>query len=602
MEKRRFFSILMAVCLVVVLALSGSLVVSAQEGPTAEPSPPESVEPADADGDGVPDEADQCPDTPEGTEVDEDGCAVEPADSDGDGVPDEADQCPDTPEGTEVDEDGCAVLPTDTPEPTEEPTEEPTVEPTEEPTAEPTEEPTEEPTVEPTEEPTEEPTIGAAGDVSAQAIGGTWTTEYIGIQNLGGGDTTVQLELRRQGETGLAQPVIERSVYQNGGVVLTSGDISSDGAYAGVLSAGDPIAAAVLNSNPSGTVADAYLGFNSASITQTLPLIFRGRYSWWSKFHIQNATSSDQTVTVNAYLVGSASPDASHSYLVRGNSSITVDFASSDFDAYGSGEDAYGYANIVGASGEIAVIGEIYKDDLLVTAYYQGIDPSAATQDVIAPLLFNEHFGLISGIQFVNMGSTNTTVTLTYNATNYWGTGGTYVASQTVGPYGMGYFYLPNEGALPRPSLGAGQLHSSNNPIAVLGTDFRTYGSGYMAMSWPALDPTTATTRVAVPLGLDGAGGWISGVNVYSVGSAGTITTRWVPSGADPATSTYTSSQAGTTDGLTYFIANNLSGTDLPSGFNGVVFVESTTPIMALATYVNYSTYSMAEMATVNYP
>lgn len=50
--------------------------------------------PKDADGDGVPDRKDKCPDTPQGVKVDENGC---PLDTDGDGVADYQDKCPDTP-------------------------------------------------------------------------------------------------------------------------------------------------------------------------------------------------------------------------------------------------------------------------------------------------------------------------------------------------------------------------------------------------------------------------------------------------------------------------------------------------------------------------
>ena len=59
---------------------------------------------ADADGDGVPDRKDKCPDTPAGAHVDVNGC---PIDSDKDGVPDGIDQCPDTPVGATVDARGC---------------------------------------------------------------------------------------------------------------------------------------------------------------------------------------------------------------------------------------------------------------------------------------------------------------------------------------------------------------------------------------------------------------------------------------------------------------------------------------------------------------
>ena len=58
----------------------------------------------DSDGDGVVDEADQCPNTPRGITVDARGC---PPDSDGDGVPDYLDQCPGTPLGVAVDNSGC---------------------------------------------------------------------------------------------------------------------------------------------------------------------------------------------------------------------------------------------------------------------------------------------------------------------------------------------------------------------------------------------------------------------------------------------------------------------------------------------------------------
>jgi outer membrane protein OmpA-like peptidoglycan-associated protein len=60
--------------------------------------------PGDADGDGVRDRRDKCPDTPRGVVVDENGC---PVDSDGDGVADGLDRCADTASGVPVDASGC---------------------------------------------------------------------------------------------------------------------------------------------------------------------------------------------------------------------------------------------------------------------------------------------------------------------------------------------------------------------------------------------------------------------------------------------------------------------------------------------------------------
>jgi len=60
----------------------------------------------DFDGDGVPDRLDECPNTPAGARVNSVGCE---GDSDGDGVKDSADQCPGTPAGAAVDEFGCEL-------------------------------------------------------------------------------------------------------------------------------------------------------------------------------------------------------------------------------------------------------------------------------------------------------------------------------------------------------------------------------------------------------------------------------------------------------------------------------------------------------------
>ena len=76
------------------------------------PNTPEGVQvdstgcPSDIDKDGVPDYLDKCPNTKEGVEVDAEGC---PMDADKDGVPDEKDKCPNTPIAAIVDDEGCPL-------------------------------------------------------------------------------------------------------------------------------------------------------------------------------------------------------------------------------------------------------------------------------------------------------------------------------------------------------------------------------------------------------------------------------------------------------------------------------------------------------------
>ena len=69
-----------------------------------EPAPVAARVVADSDGDGIPDDADSCPNTPGGASVDSRGCEL---DSDGDGVVDRKDDCPNTPAGRSVNAMGC---------------------------------------------------------------------------------------------------------------------------------------------------------------------------------------------------------------------------------------------------------------------------------------------------------------------------------------------------------------------------------------------------------------------------------------------------------------------------------------------------------------
>lgn len=79
-----------------------------REKPAPKPKPqPVAVAPQDSDHDGVPDNIDQCPNTPAGVAVDAKGC---PLDSDHDGVPNYKDQCPNTRPDTKVNQHGCKVV------------------------------------------------------------------------------------------------------------------------------------------------------------------------------------------------------------------------------------------------------------------------------------------------------------------------------------------------------------------------------------------------------------------------------------------------------------------------------------------------------------
>ena len=66
------------------------------------------IKPKDSDADGVMDNVDSCPNTPQGSQVDATGCVIKTnLDTDKDGVFDHLDKCPNTPANALVDEFGC---------------------------------------------------------------------------------------------------------------------------------------------------------------------------------------------------------------------------------------------------------------------------------------------------------------------------------------------------------------------------------------------------------------------------------------------------------------------------------------------------------------
>ncbi len=74
-----------------------------------EPKEPDTrivISPPDTDGDQIPDDMDDCPNTPKGAVINVRGCEH---DSDKDGVPNSADACPGTPVGANVDAKGCQL-------------------------------------------------------------------------------------------------------------------------------------------------------------------------------------------------------------------------------------------------------------------------------------------------------------------------------------------------------------------------------------------------------------------------------------------------------------------------------------------------------------
>jgi hypothetical protein len=455
-------------------------------------------------------------------------------------------------------------------------------------------------TVTPTVEATVTPAVGAAGDVGAQAIPGSWTSEIIAIQNLGTSEANVDLSLYPVDDPNPSNP-IPATIPIDGNVTIHISSLPdvANGQYAGIISSDEPVAAAVLNTNYSSKLGDMYIGFNSTSNRQILPLIERNHSFWTSTFYIQNASASAQDVTVYAYIVNSPTPSATVPYNIPANTTKVVDFAHSDFNDFGSGLGHFGYAIIEG-TGDLAVVCDNRKDqaNFYGEAIYDAIDGTQGARTLTAPLFHNSFFSgqWQSGVQVVNLDPVATTLYYTYTLGSPFG-GASYYRQVTLDGSAMDSYYPPVFPVGERPPdgvWGALTVSSSNADIAGV-LSHAIYRDGALGTTVSLLDTQRATYKVAVPLTFNYPilDGWATGLNVYSVGTPGDITTTWVRANADPATNSFTYSLPGTANAMTSFYAPTIPG--MLSNFDGAVYVESTEPILA---YFNATHYAQSILVT----
>jgi len=436
------------------------------------------------------------------------------------------------------------------------------------------------------------------GEIGDAAVVGTWTTRFIGIQNLGTSQASVNLDLRTHSQVSnaIAQTIGSKTIFKDGSIVILPGEITSAGSYGGVLSSDQSLAAAVLNDNNTYGTADLYLGTATPSQKVNLPKVFRHHFGITSKFAIQNAYSSAQDITVKAYAIGNGSPVATKTYSnVPANAAFVIDFANdSDYAALTAGDNTgSGAATVEGSAGPVAVVVDSIQDQDSLTGdqkqyYYNGIPDSDAGTVLIHAKAFSNHFGLFSGVAVSNITANTTNVTVKFITD---GLGTATSAPKQLLAYESKSFFLPSE-SVPQGNGASGSIvitsdNSTANIVAVI-TSARDATSGGTGSQTPAIsqDALSITKNIAVPLVFGTSiNSWQTGVGVYAV-DAGTISATFVKGGVDPTVAgnffSYNNGAIGAGQ-ITNFYVPGLAGFD--QSLTGAVFIQSTGRIIALTTY-----------------
>lgn len=173
----------------------------------------------------------------------------------------------------------------------------------------------------------------------------------------------------------------------------------------------------------------SYSGFAAGGATIAAPLVMANNFGNFTSLNIQNSGATDASVTVtytpNGVTTGEtasqavcATPPAATFPLAAGASKVLIQAgfgpASAGFDPFFASCRYVGGATITATGGTVvAVVNQVSQRNKNASSY-EGFNVASATNTSKAPLVFANNYGLISSVQVQNVGSSSTTITLTY--------------------------------------------------------------------------------------------------------------------------------------------------------------------------------------------
>jgi len=302
------------------------------------------------------------------------------------------------------------------------------------------------------------------------------------------------------------------------------------------------------------------------------PQLMKEYYGWNSYIAVQNTASSSASVTVQYYSstgtlvatdVQTVGPYTTYIFRQSENTSLSNGFV--------------GSAKVTGTQ-ELAGICNFYNsENTYIEAQFHSYNAFSGGATLLnVPRVVKDYYDYQSGLTVQNVGTSATTVTVTY----YFGGTAYTQTSPSIDPNAAWGVYLGNEAALPATmagvnGTGSAKIESSGQPVvAIVNEDNRNVGFG---VTYNAFLSGEETTSVLFPQVTAKFYGYCGGIQIQNVGtSTANLTITYSMSGRADVT------KSGTAEpGQSYsaFAANEGLGDD----FNGSVVVTSNQPIVGIA-------------------
>lgn len=360
--------------------------------------------------------------------------------------------------------------------------------------------------------------VVAVPGASAQ-LGRTWTTGYQ-VSNLGSATANITMTFYNS-SNGASAGSINDTVAANGSKtyfpvpVVTAGFSGS-----AVISSDQPIAA-ILN-----VVADNFAyngsvaGLSAGATKVGLPLIQKGNAGTETWFAVQNAGSTDASVTVS-FVPRDAQSGSAHTTAAR----TIKPGASTTFDTSQIaqlGTRFVGSATVNSTQPVAVVVNQTGLTTFKVLQSYDGF--AAGAPRIALPLIQNGNGNppTFSGIAVQNVGTTATNITVTFSPNTR---GSFQPQNVTFNNVGAGQSRTINTGAAfggndaAHRYVGSATVTSSGNVplVAVVNQLGAVTGSSY-----EGFDTAAATSKVSAPLIMANNSRFFTGIQCQNVGTAAT--------------------------------------------------------------------------------
>jgi hypothetical protein len=368
--------------------------------------------------------------------------------------------------------------------------------------------------------------VGVPSAGAQQGI--TWTTGFQ-VQNLSATAANVSITFY-DGTTGNALTPFNAVIAANASTNFFpldggAGRPSVPAGFSGsaVISSDQPVSA-ILNILGNGAAySGAASGISAGSTTVGLPLIQKNNGGFQTWFSLQNAGSSNATVSVAFKPRDSVSGNAFtvSNLTIKPGAAITLDTTTTQLN--GLGTKFVGSATVTSNQPIAAIVNQTGLGASKTMLTYDGFGSSAGSPTINMPLVQNGNGGFFSGLSIQNLGATATTITVTYGPN----TRGTFqpqnqtftnvAAGQTVA-FNTAVAFGGNTSA--QRYVGSAKATATNPLVGVVNQLGAISGSSY-----EAFNPSLATNKVSAPLVMANNGGFYTTVQCQNVGTAATTIT-----------------------------------------------------------------------------